>query len=146
MGVQKPLCLRCRSLSVVQLLKSWEYKNRFPFTNLDNFVVQLLKSWEYKNTQEHWKSERTVVQLLKSWEYKNYSKEQLTLQVYRYSNYNHIYYSSLYYILYIVYSLQHIMYSPPIVISEESVVMKKIQDTLINYVSCIINNLEHSLY
>jgi len=39
------------------------------------------------------------------------------------------------------------MYSPPIVISEESVVMKKeIQDTLINYVSCIVNNLEHSLY
>ena len=34
------------------------------------------------------------------------------------------------------------MYSPPIVISEESVVIKKeIQDTLINYVSCIVNNL-----
>ena len=58
-----------------------------------------------------------------------------------------MYCSSLYYILYIVYSLQHIMYSSPIVMSDESVVIKKvIQDTLLNYVSCIVNNLEQSLY
>lgn len=35
------------------------------------------------------------------------------------------------------------MYSSPIVISDESVVIKKgIQDTLLNYVSCIVNNIE----
>ena len=34
---------------VVQLLKSWEYKNRDTGA-VDGFeVVQLLKSWEYKN-------------------------------------------------------------------------------------------------
>ena len=39
------------------------------------------------------------------------------------------------------------MYSSPIVISDESVAIKKvIQDTLLNYVSCIANNLEQSLY
>ena len=34
---------------VVQLLKSWEYKNVNFSGMLRNAVVQLLKSWEYKN-------------------------------------------------------------------------------------------------
>ena len=34
---------------VVQLLKSWEYKNKSNATVGEPGVVQLLKSWEYKN-------------------------------------------------------------------------------------------------
>ena len=34
-------------------------------------VVQLLKSWEYKNLEIRPMSVDKVVQLLKSWEYKN---------------------------------------------------------------------------
>ena len=34
-------------------------------------VVQLLKSWEYKNNQTKSHESPEVVQLLKSWEYKN---------------------------------------------------------------------------
>ena len=34
---------------VVQLLKSWEYKNGNVFNRNSVKVVQLLKSWEYKN-------------------------------------------------------------------------------------------------
>ena len=56
---------------VVQLLKSWEYKNQFASVNLMPGVVQLLKSWEYKNTVQKLKKSLMVVQLLKSWEYKN---------------------------------------------------------------------------
>ena len=37
----------------------------------DMMVVQLLKSWEYKNGDKIDKIFKTVVQLLKSWEYKN---------------------------------------------------------------------------
>ena len=36
---------------VVQLLKSWEYKNMEWLHNRKKRVVQLLKSWEYKNLQ-----------------------------------------------------------------------------------------------
>ena len=36
-------------LPVVQLLKSWEYKNASPYRLVSVRVVQLLKSWEYKN-------------------------------------------------------------------------------------------------
>ena len=36
-------------VKVVQLLKSWEYKNILQFFQLGLVVVQLLKSWEYKN-------------------------------------------------------------------------------------------------
>ena len=58
-------------MQVVQLLKSWEYKNVCMTTKFPAKVVQLLKSWEYKN--DKWLPELTqvVVQLLKSWEYKN---------------------------------------------------------------------------
>ena len=34
-------------------------------------VVQLLKSWEYKNMEYAYANGLDVVQLLKSWEYKN---------------------------------------------------------------------------
>ena len=34
---------------VVQLLKSWEYKNVLLALLSIDLVVQLLKSWEYKN-------------------------------------------------------------------------------------------------
>ena len=56
---------------VVQLLKSWEYKNYL--AGLDGLVsvVQLLKSWEYKNYLPNHIQLLEVVQLLKSWEYKN---------------------------------------------------------------------------
>ena len=37
----------------------------------DGEVVQLLKSWEYKNFSTVTVEIRNVVQLLKSWEYKN---------------------------------------------------------------------------
>ena len=36
-------------LMVVQLLKSWEYKNHHRNPKTIALVVQLLKSWEYKN-------------------------------------------------------------------------------------------------
>ena len=36
-------------LRVVQLLKSWEYKNLLTARKKLTKVVQLLKSWEYKN-------------------------------------------------------------------------------------------------
>ena len=35
---------------VVQLLKSWEYKNATDLSLDEPRVVQLLKSWEYKNS------------------------------------------------------------------------------------------------
>ena len=35
--------------SVLQLLKSWEYKNIGREDNPGFVVLQLLKSWEYKN-------------------------------------------------------------------------------------------------
>ena len=35
---------------VVQLLKSWEYKNGNVAIITSSIVVQLLKSWEYKNS------------------------------------------------------------------------------------------------
>ena len=38
---------------VVQLLKSWEYKNSCGVVLAICNVVQLLKSWEYKNTLKH---------------------------------------------------------------------------------------------
>ena len=56
---------------IVQLLKSWEYKNLSDKQSEDNGVVQLLKSWEYKNRDNDVMSIPLVVQLLKSWEYKN---------------------------------------------------------------------------
>ena len=56
---------------VVQLLKSWEYKNKEDSTNPSDYVVQLLKSWEYKNETIEPVYTPGVVQLLKSWEYKN---------------------------------------------------------------------------
>ena len=56
---------------VVQLLKSWEYKNQYKGEDMTANVVQLLKSWEYKNRLAFWKDQPLVVQLLKSWEYKN---------------------------------------------------------------------------
>ena len=34
---------------IVQLLKSWEYKNSGVGLQRGDIVVQLLKSWEYKN-------------------------------------------------------------------------------------------------
>ena len=36
-------------MNVVQLLKSWEYKNLVAYLENVGGVVQLLKSWEYKN-------------------------------------------------------------------------------------------------
>ena len=58
-------------LPVVQLLKSWEYKNdTYQYQRLVG-VVQLLKSWEYKNASPYRLVSVRVVQLLKSWEYKN---------------------------------------------------------------------------
>ena len=56
---------------VVQLLKSWEYKNKEARVSMRKIVVQLLKSWEYKNTRRQARRYDWVVQLLKSWEYKN---------------------------------------------------------------------------
>ena len=56
---------------VVQLLKSWEYKNVSPIWAVQSTVVQLLKSWEYKNFLKYCLPRASVVQLLKSWEYKN---------------------------------------------------------------------------
>ena len=38
-----------QKLDVVQLLKSWEYKNSQYNRTIIFDVVQLLKSWEYKN-------------------------------------------------------------------------------------------------
>ena len=58
-------------LTVVQLLKSWEYKNLSDYLLRRLAVVQLLKSWEYKNTKKFSVFPEKVVQLLKSWEYKN---------------------------------------------------------------------------
>ena len=58
-------------MTVVQLLKSWEYKNdTYQYQRLVG-VVQLLKSWEYKNASPYRLVSVRVVQLLKSWEYKN---------------------------------------------------------------------------
>ena len=59
---------------VVQLLKSWEYKNVAGFNVVSNDVVQLLKSWEYKNLISALIALASVVQLLKSWEYKNHQE------------------------------------------------------------------------
>ena len=56
---------------VVQLLKSWEYKNSEETKEAFRGVVQLLKSWEYKNPELAQNNYELVVQLLKSWEYKN---------------------------------------------------------------------------
>ena len=36
---------------VLQLLKSWEYKNISFWINPQYEVLQLLKSWEYKNKE-----------------------------------------------------------------------------------------------
>ena len=58
-------------LEVVQLLKSWEYKNQLEGLPFYRIVVQLLKSWEYKNFSFLLNNSIDVVQLLKSWEYKN---------------------------------------------------------------------------
>ena len=93
MRVQKQHRHRSPRRRVVQLLKSWEYKNVLHWMVLHRLVVQLLKSWEYKNcidvedvpaklysylNLESTKTKvskrleiLTVVQLLKSWEYKN---------------------------------------------------------------------------
>ena len=93
MRVQKLEITKLYMISVLQLLKSWEYKNNkvyhtwqnkfYSYLNLEStktvgvftgdwdLVLQLLKSWEYKNSC--WKSQKSsnVLQLLKSWEYKN---------------------------------------------------------------------------
>ena len=61
----------CFATPVVQLLKSWEYKNKSQRPQRKNKVVQLLKSWEYKNSATLFYPSYQVVQLLKSWEYKN---------------------------------------------------------------------------
>ena len=57
--------------SVLQLLKSWEYKNSGGGRMSKECVLQLLKSWEYKNFVKDRDSTAIVLQLLKSWEYKN---------------------------------------------------------------------------
>ena len=50
-------------------------------------VVQLLKSWEYKNNGRIWNDTEIVVQLLKSWEYKNLlGQEGLPSRLYSYLN------------------------------------------------------------
>ena len=71
--------------SVVQLLKSWEYKNLWLRLVYHRHVVQLLKSWEYKNFSGIILFISSVVQLLKSWEYKNEycveSQDQIVVQL-----------------------------------------------------------------
>ena len=71
MRVQKHEPTYKTSPFVVQLLKSWEYKNIEGPKDGEYRVVQLLKSWEYKNWQDVRWDYGSVVQLLKSWEYKN---------------------------------------------------------------------------
>ena len=58
-------------VAIVQLLKSWEYKNKASMIQLIALIVQLLKSWEYKNQYHGLNTYWQIVQLLKSWEYKN---------------------------------------------------------------------------
>ena len=49
MRVQKQVDGMTEKEAVLQLLKSWEYKNGGDLARISYKVLQLLKSWEYKN-------------------------------------------------------------------------------------------------